>query len=102
MINVSAESGVMTVALSYAGEAESVQEMLSEISERLWITRYGDSFEDGELVPVDTLTNQERLELINRFVRESLLELYRGQLRYEAALQAEGQIDSAGDPIAET
>jgi len=69
-ISVSKDSGQLTLTIEFTGDETKMESELDLLTEDLWVSRYGNSYVEDKLVSVDTLTNAERLALINRWIKD--------------------------------
>jgi len=66
----------LNIVFTYTAPTATMQDKLGKAAEYLWNHVYGERDEFGELkIPFDTLTNQQKLNLIDNHLRRVVLDL---------------------------
>lgn len=73
MIDVTVDDGTTTIIITYTGESQKVQDVLTDSAHKLHSEGFGPVNEGGEKVVWDDLTNSDKLALVDAFVKRSLL-----------------------------
>jgi len=73
--NFEVVNGKLKVVFWYQADLAKTQAILEDAAEYLWNSVYGEYDEEGNLLPFADLSNQEKLNLVDRHVRQVIIDL---------------------------
>lgn len=71
----SVSNGNTTVAFEWTAATDTVQSVVGDAAEYLWDKGYGDHGTDEEPIVFDDLTNQEKLDIVDVYIKKVIVDL---------------------------
>jgi hypothetical protein len=93
--------GNVELTFTYTAELEKVQNVINNTVQFLYNHPGGQAYrqyDGGVLIPFDSLTNQQKVDIVDSFVRSSILQKSRRNI-IEQSIEAAREIAEADDSI---